>query len=112
MGTWREHKSVSVNRNKQGMIFFFCQNYKNLPKEDQTVIDELCIAAGKGYEAALFEYMTTPSTRTKVVMDYYLSEMTLTRAVNRFISAFPDFTVKKEGRTCNGYAGDSIDGSR
>ena len=87
---FRMKKSVPVDYDGQGYIYFKSKLYKRLPPEQQQVIVNCCMeAAGGDYYQALFEFVTTGAGATKVCQQHHLSRSTLERIVRKYYTIFP-----------------------
>ena len=86
---FRYRKSLRLTYMQQGYIYFKCQLYKELPAADQETILTLCFYCGGDSWKALYDYMCTDTTRTKVCMQHHISEATLDRMVNKFYGRYP-----------------------
>lgn len=56
--SFRLGRGIGVPYLKQGLIYFTCLNYENLPVRMQAYIRRLCRTCGKSHAKALFELMT------------------------------------------------------
>lgn len=86
---FRPKQSLQLSYERQGYIYFTSKNYKALSKEKKQRIDELCLKAGGEYHMALFEYVTTDASVTKICLSHHIDDNTLHRAVNRYYMEFP-----------------------
>ena len=86
---FRFKRGVQVDYNRQGYIYFVSRQYKELPKEDQRKIVNLCLLHGGEHYQALFDFVTTDTTATAITMKYYISRATLYRAVCKYYEGFP-----------------------
>lgn len=84
MRTFKKLRGVDLPYNKQGEIYFVCQNYRGQPKKVRDKIDRLCREIGREYADALFEMVTTDKGCTAIAMEHYMSEMTLYKLRRRF----------------------------
>ena len=79
-----------VTEEKQGLIFYICRCYNDLPLHKREVLDRLFRKIGGTNEAALRAVMTTDDSFNKICMNYYIaSHTTLVRLRNRFFADFP-----------------------
>ncbi len=79
-----------ISEEKQGLIFYICRCYDDLPSHKREVLDSLFQKIGGVNEAALRAVMTTDDSFVKICMDYYIaSHTTLVRMRNRFFMEFP-----------------------
>lgn len=86
---FRYKKSVPVSYERQGYIFFKSLCYRELPREDQHTILNLCLRVGGEYHRALFEFVTTNAGAENICMRHHLSRSTLERIVRKYYTEFP-----------------------
>ena len=86
---FRFKKSLDVDYERQGYIYFSSRTYDQLSPSQQKKIVDLCVKAGGEYHAALFEFVTTDIGETAVCMRHHISASTLKRAVRRYYEQFP-----------------------
>ena len=86
---FRFKKSLNVDYERQGYIYFSSRTYDQLSPSQQKKIVDLCAKAGGEYHAALFEFVTTDAGATAVCMRHHLSQSTLERVVRRYYEMFP-----------------------
>lgn len=83
-------KIDSISEERQGLIFYICRCYPDLPREKQRTLDALYRKIGGDHEAALRRVMETDDSFVKICREYYIaSETTLARLRTRFYLAFP-----------------------
>lgn len=73
-------RSVKVPHDKQGLLFFTCRNYINMPEETRRKIDDLCWQISKGdeaYRSALFDMLTTNRGVDQICMKHFVRQKTL-----------------------------------
>lgn len=87
---FRFKRSVPVDYDTQGYIYFLSRRYRMLSQAQQRKILNLCLEAGGEYYQALFEFVTTDSGAVAVCMKHYLSESTLERIVRRYYVRFAE----------------------
>ena len=87
---FRFKKSVPVDYDLQGYIYFTSRLYRSLPQEAQHRILNLCLEAGGEYYQALFEFVTTDVGATAVCTKHFLSQSTLERIVRRYYILFSE----------------------
>lgn len=85
---FRFKKSIPVDYDRQGYIYFVSRQYKKLDKTSQNQIRQLCRKAGGEHHNALFAYVTTNLGPAAVCMEHFLSESTLERAVKKYYIEF------------------------
>lgn len=88
---FRFKRSIPIDYDQQGYIYFTSRQYKKLPKKAKAKIQQLCQEAGGEYADALFEFVTTDAGAASVCGKYFLSESTLERAVRRYYLAFEHY---------------------
>lgn len=86
---FRYKRSIDVDYDRQGLIYFTSRMYRQLPERRQQKILNLCLACGGEYYQALFEFVTSDATATAVCVRHHLSRSTLERAVKRYYENFP-----------------------
>lgn len=87
---FRFKKSVPVEYDLQGYIYFASRLYKQLPLEQQNRILGLCREAGGEYYRAIFEFVTEDVGATEVCGRHFLSQSTLERIVRRYYTLFAE----------------------
>ena len=95
---FRIKKSIPVEPDLQGYIYFASRMYKRLGNKSQQMVQRLCQEAGGEYYKALFEFVTTDSGFVTVCRKYFISQSTLERIVRKYYIAFAAEIRKKEGR--------------
>lgn len=85
---FKRGKRYGLPYEKQGLIYFTCLNYKDLPKKQREKIDRLCEKIGGQHRRALLEAVTTEKTMLQVAMEYKVDESWLYRLVCRFFRAY------------------------
>ena len=85
---FRFKKSIPVEYDQQGYIYFVSKQFDRLPVSQQKRIRRLCEEAGGEYARALFEFVTTDAGAMAVCGRHYLSESTLERIVRKYYIAF------------------------
>ncbi len=75
-----------LSEEKQGLVYYVCRNYKNLPKETQDSIRSLCdqvCRPDKYNSEALLAYLITDNYK-KISIDYYISVSQLNKLRGKF----------------------------
>lgn len=85
---FRFKKSIPVNYEDQGYIYFYSKRYRRLPQKEKRRIEGLCMDAGGEHYQALLDFVTTDMGAAAVCMRHYISQSTLERAVRRYYLAF------------------------
>lgn len=85
---FRFKRSIPVDYDRQGFIYFTSKRYKELAAAGRKQIRELCRNAGGDYREALLEFVTTDAGAAAVCAKHYLSASTLERIVRRYYVAF------------------------
>ena len=88
MNGFRYKRSIPVEYDRQGFIYFLTRRYGELTSSERKMIRKLAGQAGGEHKDALLEYITTGAEATAICTRYFLSESTLERAVRRFYIAF------------------------
>lgn len=86
---FRLKRSIDLDYNHQGYVYFLSRCYRDLKPERQIEIMAICSAAGGEHASALFEFVTTDATATAICLKYYISKATLYRVVKRYYESFP-----------------------
>lgn len=86
---FRPKTSLPISYEQQGYIYFTSKKYKTLPRDKRRRIDELCLEAGGEHHKALFEYVTTDASVTKICLEHPIAPDTLHRVVRRYYMIFP-----------------------
>ena len=87
---FRYKRSIPIDYDTQGYIYFTSRRFKDLSKEKRETIRRLCREAGGEHEEALFLFVTTDMGAVEVCGRFYISESTLERAVKRYYLAFQE----------------------
>ena len=87
---FRIKKSIPVDYEQQGYIYFASRMYQYLSQKDQQRVQNLCAEAGGEYYQALFEFVTTDAGAIEVCRKHYISQSTLERIVRRYYVAFAE----------------------
>ena len=83
-------KIGGVSAERQGLIYFICRCYDDLPPHKRQVLDEYYRRIGGEHEAALRALMATDDSFAKICLDHYIgSETTLNRLRIKFYTDFP-----------------------
>ena len=89
-GKFHMLKLNGVDEYRQGLIFYICRCYNDLPKHKRDLIDELYRTVGGENADALRSLMLTDESFAKICLDHYIgSETTLKRLRLRFYREFP-----------------------
>ena len=92
---FKKRRGIHIPYNKQGLIYFTCVNYRDLPDEVVQKITRLCDEIGKEHALVLFEVVTNSSKSIRALaMDYHISEMSLYRYRKKFYEAWENETKK------------------
>ena len=85
---FRFKKSIPVEYDVQGYIYFASRRYADMPQRERKRIEELCELAGGQYQHALFEFVTTDTGAAAVCAKHFISESTLERIVRNYYIAY------------------------
>ena len=89
-GRFHVLKIDGVSEERQGLIFFICRCYSDLPEHKKAILDELYSRIGGVNEAALRRVMETDEPFVKICREHFIaSETTLKRLRLKFFLAFP-----------------------
>lgn len=83
---FKKRRGIKIPYNKQGLVYFTCVNYKDMPEDIQEKIKKLCCdIGGEEYYEVLFKVVTDSSKSIRsLAMEYYISEMSLYRFRKQF----------------------------
>ncbi len=87
---FRFKKSVPVEYDLQGYIYFTSRLHRSLPSDAQKKILNLCAEAGGEYCQALYEFVTSDVGATAVCRKHFLSQSTLERIVRKYYTKFAE----------------------
>lgn len=87
---FRFKKSVPVEYDIQGYIYFTSRMNKMLPAAEQQRILNLCVEAGGEYYQALYEFVTSDMGAAAICRKHFLSESTLVRIVRKYYILFDE----------------------
>ena len=87
---FRIKKSIPVDYDQQGYIYFASRMYHCLGRKEQQKVLDLCAKAGGEHYQALFEFVTTDAGAVAVCRKHYISQSTLERIVRRYYVAFAE----------------------
>ncbi len=86
---FKKLRGVNLPEEKQGLIYYICVNYADMPFVVQQKIDQLCLRVGGGdYYNALREVMLGKRTVREAAIMCPCSESTLKRMRRRFYEEF------------------------
>lgn len=75
---FKKRRGIHLPYEKQGLIYFTCVNYDNIPPQMQDKIERLCEENGKEHSKALFEVVTNSQKSIRALaMEYHISETQL-----------------------------------
>lgn len=94
---FRVKKSIPVEPDLQGYIYFASRMYRKLGLKEQRMVQQLCQEAGGEYYKALFEFVTTDSGFVAVCRKHFISQSTLERIVRKYYVAFAAKVKNKDG---------------
>lgn len=86
---FRYKRGIRASYNRQGYIYFVSQQYKELSRDGQRKILNLCMECSGEYYQALFEFVTTEATATALSLRHHISRETLYRLVRKYYESFP-----------------------
>jgi hypothetical protein len=87
---FRYKKSIPLDYDRQGYVYFVSRRYRFLPQSMKRGIRELCREVGGEYHQALFSFVTTDTGSTEICTKHYLSPSTLERLVQKYYTAFAE----------------------
>ena len=74
---------------KQGLVYYTCRNYKDMPEYIQLQIKDVCNQVDKYNSEALLKFLITDNNKM-VTIDYYVSISTLNRLRAKFFKKVAD----------------------
>lgn len=89
-GRFHVLKIISISEEQQGLIYYICRCYRDLPQHKRDMLDELYERIGGVNRAALRAVMETDDSFVKICRDHFIaSETTLIRMRTKFYLEFP-----------------------
>ena len=86
---FKKRRGIKLPYNKQGLIYFACMNYDDMPEDVQNKIINLCNEVGKQHADVLFAVVTNSSKSIRSLsIEYHISEMSLYRYRKKFYEAW------------------------
>ena len=87
---FKKRRGIHIPYNKQGLIYFSCMNYKDMPDDVQNKIVNLCNeVGGEEYADVLFAVVTDSTKSIRALsMEYHISEMSLYRYRKKFYESW------------------------
>ena len=75
---FKKRRGINIPYNKQGLIYFNCMNYDDMPEHIQKKIVRLCNDVGKEHSEVLFQVVTNSNeTIRSLALKYHISETQL-----------------------------------
>lgn len=82
---FKKRRGIHIPYEKQGLIYFACVNYNDMPEDVQNKISDLCNEVGKEYADVLFEVVTNSKRSIRSIsLEFHVSESLLYRYRKRF----------------------------
>ena len=79
---FRYKKTIPLNYDRQGYLYFWLRRYKEMDKPQRETIRQVCREAGGAeYGPALLAFLTTDKGAAAICGSHYLSRSTLERLV-------------------------------
>ncbi len=85
---FRFKPGICVPYERQGVVYFTSRTYRDQPERVKRKIEGLCRTCAGEYWRALFEFVTTDESATKICMEHYIGRATLFRAVKKYYESF------------------------
>ena len=79
---FKKMRGVKLPYRKQGLIYFVCANYADMPFCVREKIDQTCIETGEEYYAALHDVVTGKKSVKRAALECPCDETTLYRKRN------------------------------
>lgn len=75
---FKKRRGIHIPYKKQGLIYFICVNYKDMPQEVQQKILNLCIkVGGEDYKALYDTVIDENKSILSISLEYHISEKRL-----------------------------------
>ena len=75
---FKKRRGIKLSYNKQGLIYFTCVNYDDMPQHTQDKILKLCEDIGKEHAEVLYKVVTDSNKSIRSLsMEYHISETQL-----------------------------------
>ena len=89
MPMFKKRRGIQLPYNKQGLIYFICMNYKDMPEHILEKILKLCQEVAPEHYEVLFKVLTddTKSIR-RLSMEYHICETQLYHYRKKFYEAW------------------------
>ena len=82
---FRKYQGIKLSYNEQGLIYFICLNYFDMPEAVKRKITKLCFEVGQKQHKALFELLTNEhKTISDLTDEYSVSKNELYRLRREF----------------------------
>ena len=82
---FKKRRGIHIPYEKQGLIYFTCVNYNDMPEDIQNKVSDLCNEVGKEYADVLFEVVTSSKRSIRSIsIENHVSESLLYRYRKRF----------------------------
>ena len=82
---FKKRRGIKLPYNKQGLIYFTCVNYNDMPEHIQRKIVNLCEEVANGNEEVLFKVVTNSNKSIRsLAIEYNISERSLYRYRKKF----------------------------
>ena len=86
---FKKRRGINIPYNKQGLIYFNCMNFVDMPDHIQKKIVRLCNEVGKEHSEVLFQVLTNSNkTISSLAMEYHICETQLYLYRKRFYEAW------------------------
>ena len=86
---FKKRRGINLPYEKQGLIYFTCMNYDDMPKHVQDKISYLCKKVGKEHAKALFEVLTDSNKSIhSLAMEHHIGETQLYYYRRKFYEAW------------------------
>ena len=86
---FKKRRGIHIPYEKQGLIYFECINYKDMPEDIQKKISDLCNEVGKEYSEVLFKVVTDSKRSIRsIAIEHHVSESLLYRYRKKFYEAW------------------------
>ena len=86
---FKKRRGIKLPYNKQGLIYFVCVNYREMPEHIQDKIADLCNKVGGEYAEVLYKVVTDSNRSVRsLAIEYHISERNLYRYRKKFYESW------------------------
>lgn len=95
---FRKRRGIHIPYNKQGLIYFTCVNYKDMPEDIQQKIVNICNdVGGEDYADVLYKVVTDSNRSIRSLsIEYHISETQLYYYRKKFYEMWEEISRRSE----------------